>query len=113
MKALSYLFVIFRVFCFSQATEIETRCKWDVHNCCHEEIICDPEEVIYLDAKEGDVEERNHCFAISDNDKGEFENFEIEAELLSLESIEGMNTGAVGLMFNFQDPMNYDFIHLQ
>ena len=106
-------FIIFLLFCSFFANEVESKCKWDAHNCGHDEVICDPDQAIYLDSKEIDIEENNHCFVINDDDKGEFENYEIEAELLSLESIEGINSGTVGLILNYQDPMNYDFIYLQ
>ena len=113
MQKYSHLFILNGLLCFFMAREVASRCKWDVYNCGHEEIICDPEEGVYLDSKEIDIEEKDHCYAINDDDKGEFRNYEIEADLLSLESVEGMNTGTVGLMFNYQDSMNYDFMYLQ
>ena len=113
MQGIFKVYLLF-MFIFIVDADLEgIKCKWDLHNCGHEEIICTPEEGIYLDSKEIDIENKDHCFAINDDYKGEFENYEIEAEMLSLESIEGMNSGTVGLMFNYQDPMNYDFMYLQ
>ena len=54
-----------------------------------------------------------HCFAINDNDRGEFENYEIEAEMLSLESNEGQNSGYLGIAFNYLNEHNYDFVYLE
>ena len=113
MQGDSLVLIILTIFGCSLAKEVESQCKWDVHNCGHEEIICYPNEEIYLDSKDIDTEEHNHCFVIYDEDKGEFDNYEIEAELPSLESVEGMNSGAAGVIFNYQDAMNYDFMHLQ
>ena len=53
-----------------------------------------------------------HCFAIFDDDQGEFKNYEIKAEMLSLESSEGSNSGNIGLVFNYMDDENYDFVYL-
>lgn len=44
-----------------------------------------------------------HCIAIFDHDQGEFKNYEIKAEMLSLESSEGSNSGNIGLVFNYMD----------
>jgi hypothetical protein len=87
-------------------------CKWDVHNCGQNEVICNTGESVYLDAKEP-IPDKDHCLAIEDNDKGEFENYEISVDMLSLESIEGTNSGNLGIIFNFQDELNYDFVYLE
>ena len=92
---------------------IDNNCKWDIHNCGHAETLCKPEESVYLDAKGPKSDDVDHCFAIQDEDKGEFKNYEISVEMLSLESTEGINSGNVGFMFNFMDQMNYDFVYLE
>ena len=51
--------------------------------------------------------------AIFDDDQGEFKNYEINAEMLSLESTEGTNSGNIGLVFNYMDDANYDFVYLR
>ena len=54
-----------------------------------------------------------HCFAIKDTSLGKFRNYEIEAEMLSLESNDGQNSGYLGIIFNYQDQLNYDFVYLE
>ena len=97
----------------SYPSDKQPKCKWDVRYCSHDEILCNPEESIYLDSKEENSKNTDYCFAIKDTDDQEFKNYEIGVDLLSLESIEGINTGALGLMFNYQDKRNYDFIYLE
>ena len=86
-------------------------CKWDVTYCNRNEFSCADEESIFLDAKRPLDEE--HCFAIKDEDNGDYKNYEIEVDLLSLESAEGQNSGYLGIIFNFLDEQNYDFIYLE
>ena len=102
----------------SLSSDVTPECKWDVHNCGHNEVLCNPVESVHLDAKLpfANVPPRKanleHCFAIQDNDKGQFQNYEVSVEMLSLESTEGINSGNVGMIFNYLDDMNYDFIYL-
>ena len=107
-------------------------CKWDVHNCGHAEVICGGmQETVYLDAKHLNrslevIRYQHHpsmvstrqiqleqCFAIRDDDKGKFGNYEIEVEIMSFESVQGVNCGHLGLMFNYRNEMNYDFVFLE
>merc|ERR1711962_1056779 len=106
------LFLLPSFFCVF-ALDPKADCKWDIHNCGHSETLCVPEESVYLDAKGQKSSKHDHCLAIQDEDKGEFENYEISVEMLSLESTEGINSGNVGIMFNFLDEMNYDFVYLE
>ena len=86
-------------------------CKWDVTQCNRNEVSCGENESILLDAKRPLDDE--HCFAIRDKDNGDYRNYEINVDLLSLESNEGQNSGYLGIVFNFLDQMNYDFIYLE
>ena len=86
-------------------------CKWDVTYCSRNEVSCGENESIFLDAKRPLDEE--HCFAIKDKDSGDYKNYEIGVDLLSLESVEGQNSGNLGIIFNFFDQRNYDFIYLK
>jgi hypothetical protein len=103
-------------------------CKYDVHNCAHVEVICGGfEETLHLDAKHLNVTSRHissvsiqfsqpsleQCFAIKDDDKGKFGNYELEVEILSFESVRGINCGHLGVIFNFRNEMNYDFVFLE
>ena len=85
--------------------------KWDVMNCNEAEVSSGNIESILLDAKRPLEEEQ--CIAIKDKDYGDYRNYEIEVELLSLESVEGQNSGQVGVIFNYLDRRNYDFIYLE
>jgi len=85
--------------------------KWDVMNCNQVELSYGDSESILLDAKRPLDEEQ--CIAIKDQDYGDYKNYEIEVDILSLESVEGQNTGNVGVIFNYLDSMNYDFIYLE
>ena len=109
---------LFQLVCFCFSSDAAQECKWDVHNCGHAEVLCAPDESVHLDAKQSFATNPpkkanlQHCFAIQDNDKGQFQNYEISVEMLSLESVEGINSGYVGIIFNYLDDMNYDFIYL-
>ena len=86
-------------------------CKWDVTYCNRNEVSCGERESILLDAKQPLDDE--HCFAIKDKDYGDYRNYEVKVDLLSLESAEGQNSGYIGMIFNFLDQMNYDFVYLE
>ena len=111
MKNTNWVIVIFslvaKMFCVASCST----CNWDVMHCDREEILCKPEESILLDSKRSLP--RKHCFAIKDRNEGRHQNYEIGVDLLSLESREGQNTGYLGIIFNYQDPMNYDYIYLE
>ena len=113
IMVLWYLFCLLRFTLYVSGEDFESDCKWDIHNCGHSETLCKHSESVYLDAKFPKSKEHEHCFAVQDVDKGEFENYEISVEMLSLESTEGTNSGNVGIMFNFLDEMNYDFVFLE
>ena len=84
--------------------------KWDVMNCNQVELSCGDDHIL-LDAKRPLDEEQ--CIAIKDQDYGDYKNYVIEVELLSLESVEGQNSGHLGVIFNYLDRGNYDFIYLE
>ena len=56
---------------------------------------------------------REHCIAIKNTNGEKFNNYAIEVEMLSLKSNEGKNSGYLGLVFNYVDLMNYDFVYLE
>ena len=122
MMFYSFIFRIMLLWCFFLllrstfyvlGEDVKSDCKWDIHNCGHAETLCKHEESVYLDAKGSKSKAHGHCFAVQDVDKGEFENYEVSVEMLSLESTEGTNSGNIGIMFNFLDEMNYDFVFLE
>ena len=47
----------------SYPSEVQPKCKWDVRYCTHDEILCNPEESIYLDSKEEESNNKDYCFA--------------------------------------------------
>ena len=86
-------------------------CSWDVFHCDQEEFLCNEEERILLNSKQ--PLNREHCLAIKDNKEEKFSNYAVEVEMLSLESNEGKNSGYLGIVFNYVDLMNYDFVYLE
>merc|ERR1712179_707764 len=46
-------------------------------------------------------------------DLGKFKNYEIEVDMRSLQSNEGQNSGHLGIVFNYLDQLNYDFVYLE
>ena len=86
-------------------------CKWDVMHCNQVEFSCGETKSILLDAKRPLEEE--HCIAIEDRDDGDYENYAVEVGLLSLESGQGQNSGNLGIIFNYLDHRNFDFIYLE
>ena len=55
----------------------------------------------------------DHCFTINDNDKGDFDSYEISVDMLSQQSSDGENSGNLGLIFNYEGPVDYDFVYLK
>ena len=86
-------------------------CEYEILNCHREEVICDGEDKLLLDSKNS--QDETHCIAIQNNDYKNLQNYKVEVEMLSLESEEGTNSGYLGIIFNFIDPMNYDFVFLE
>ena len=86
-------------------------CRYEVLNCHREEFICGDEEKILLASKS--TLDGNHCFAIKHVEYENLNNYEINVDMLSLESNEGIISGHLGVIFNFLDPMNYDFVYLE
>ena len=105
-------FFLFMSICVVLSGGQELDCKWDIHDCKQAEVICNPQEMIHLDTK-GTESNQEHCLAIQDNEKGEFENYDIRVDMLSLESKEGTNSGNVGIIFNYLDNSNYEFVYLE
>ena len=122
-----FLYSVWLISCAMAQQQIPM-CKYDVHNCGHVEVVCGGfEEKIHLDAKHLNVSSRHisslsiqfnqpplaQCFAIKDDDKGKFGNYEVEVEIHSFESVRGRNCGQLGIIFNFRNEMNYDFVVLE
>ena len=115
------ILLVFSVFQHAILQERFPTCKWNIHNCDHAEIICGPDETIHLGAKYFNrnfavlkPKQSQQCFAIRDNEhKGHFNNYEIQVEIMSLESIKGVNCGNLGIIFNYRNEMNYDFVYME
>ena len=115
------ILLVFSVFQHALLQERFPTCKWNIHNCDHAEIICGPDETIHLGAKYFNQnfavlkpKQSQQCFAIRDNEhKGHFNNYEIQVEIMSLESIKGVNCGNLGIIFNYRNEMNYDFVYME
>ena len=86
-------------------------CNWRISHCDQEQIVCNDEESILLDSKTPPKHE--HCIAIKDTTEEKFWNYAMEVEMLSLESKEGKNSGNLGLVFNYLDQKNYDFVYFE
>ena len=86
-------------------------CNWRVLHCDQEQFVCNDEESILLDSKT--PPKQGHCLAIKDTTEGKFRNYAMEVEMLSLESKEGKNSGYLGLVFNYLDQKNYDFVYFE
>ena len=85
--------------------------KWDVVNCDRNEISLGENESVLLDTTR--TIDQEHCFAIKDEDNGDYMEYMIEVDILSLESAQGRNYGGLGLSFNVLDRMNYDYVYLE
>ena len=115
------ILLVFSVFQHALSQERFPACKWNIHNCDHAEIICGPDETIHLGAKYFNQhfsvlkpKQSQQCFAIRDNEhKGHFNNYEIQVDIMSLESIKGVNCGNLGIIFNYRNEMNYDFVYME
>lgn len=88
-------------------------CSWEAMHCDRDEVLCDEWESVLLGAKNGQNIE--HCFAVRNTGRGirKFRNYAIELDMLSLESDEGQNSGHLGVVFNYLDQSNYDFVYLE
>ena len=115
------ILLVFSVFQHALSQERFPTCKWNIHNCDHAEIICGPDETIHLGAKYFNQnfsvlkpKQSQQCFAIRDNEhKRHFNNYEIQVDIMSLESIKGVNCGNLGIIFNYRNEMNYDFVYME
>ena len=85
-------------------------CSWEISHCDREEVVCTDQESVVLNGKNPTVD---HCFAIKDMEKNKLKNYEVKVEMLSLESNEGVKSGYLGIIFNFMDQHNYDFVRLE
>lgn len=85
-------------------------CSWEISHCDHEEVVCTDQESVVLHGKNPTID---HCFAIKDTAKNKLKNYEVTVEMLSLESNGGVNSGYLGIIFNFMDQDNYDFVGLE
>lgn len=88
----------------------ESGCSWSTFHCDRTEVLCKDRISVLLNAK--NPLDQDHCLAINDEDNEKFRSYEVEVELLSLESNEGQNSGYLGIVFNYLDQKNYDFIYL-
>ena len=63
--------------------------------------------------EKSDRDDITHCFGVKrySEDKLAFDNYGIRVSMLSVGSNQD-NSGLMGLIFNFQDNMNYDFAYL-
>ena len=111
MISASWKFILCVYIAYSLHMVSGSACSWKAMHCDRDEVLCDENESILLDAK--NPQRTEHCFAIRDKSIGKFRNYEIEVEMLSLESKEGQNSGYLGIVFNYLDQKNYDFVYLE
>ena len=104
-KHIVWLFLIYQ-YCAAS----DSGCNWSTFHCDRDEILCKGQESVLLNAKFPLDEE--HCFAINDDHHEKFRSYEVEVDMLSLESNEGENSGYLGIVFNYLDQMSYDFVYL-
>ena len=109
METLKMNLVSIFVFALAVHTVSGSTCSWDILHCDQEE--CNAEGSILLNSKR--PLNREHCLAIKNSKEEKFQNYAIEVEMLSLESNEGKNSGYLGIVFNYLDLMNYDFVYLE
>ena len=92
--------------------------KWDIINCDKAEVTHNDasdrgSEKILLDAANKLSNMTGHCVAIKDRAYGEFSNYEIRVDMLNVASAGGVNFGHIGIIFNFVDESNYDFLYMR
>ena len=104
----NHIVILFLGYKFSSVSG--STCSWSTIHCDRDEIVCKENESILLDAK--NLLGEGHCLAINDEDNEKFRSYEVKVDLLSLESNEGQNSGYLGIVFNYLDEMNYDFVYL-
>ena len=111
MKDLSLILIPLLLVSFSTSRAFAYSCSWKTIDCHQDEIVCNDKESVLLNSKI--PINSNHCLAIKDMNYGKFRNYEIEVDMLSLESYEGQNSGHLGIIFNYLDQSNYDFVYLE
>ena len=68
------------------------------------------------DDNEPSSQKKGHCFAIKkfSEDILSFDNYGISVSMLHVKSNQNLNSfGNIGLVFNYQDELNYDFVYLR
>ena len=111
MITLCWKLIIWVVLTFTFCDASGNSCSWTTFHCDRDEVLCDEQESVLLNAK--NPLQQEHCLAIEDKDYEKFQSYAIEVDMLSLESNEGQNSGHLGVVFNYLDQMNYDFVYLR
>ena len=93
--------------------------NWRSYNCDEVDITTndvdnDGSENVLLDATGKFIKAGvTRCVAIRDKTYGKFQNYEISVAMLNVASSRGVNFGHLGIVFNFIDESNYDYIYLR
>ena len=68
---------------------------------------------VLLDATNKYFNGTGPCAAIKDKLHGKFGSYEIQVAMLNERSSMGVNTGNLGIVFNYIDESNFDFLYLR
>ena len=107
MKKSFSILILFPLIFFNTCGVWGYSCSWKTIDCHRSEVVCNEKESVLLDSKT--PISTDHCLAIKDMNNGKFRNYEIDVDVLSLESNEGQNSGYLGIVFNYLDQQNYNF----
>ena len=97
--------------------DVNELCKWGIHQCTDGEVICNGDSPLNSNTIKLDAEYNNQlhfrqlCFAINDRDHGSFSNYEIQVDMLNINSNNGVQYGHLGIIFNVVDQSNFDLIY--
>ena len=93
--------------------------KWNIYNCNKAEVAKSDEGgkgpvKVLLDARRNQCSDMSSkCFAIQDKTFDKFSNYEVRVDMLNVASVKGVNFGHLGVVFNFVDESNFDFLFLR
>ena len=103
---------------FANGQQFEGSFKWDMYDCYKSEVTNNDvsdrgSETVLLDATNPAYTTAKYCMAVKDENYGEFGNYETRVDVLNVASKDGINFGHLGIIFNFVDYSNYDFIYMR
>ena len=115
MKTILHLLLLIM---FHSAIGSDVRINWHIFNCDRGDVTnIDGSNTgkvhVLLDAANKYSNATGPCAAIQDKNYGKFGSYEIQAAMVNVRSSMGDNAGNLGIVFNYIDESNFDFLYVR